>query len=108
MLGLDWAVEYREDATVAGALAVAARTRLYERWDVFARAQRDLDRNEWLAYVFGLRRNDHDWAISLNAIYNPFINETTFRIEFEPRFGGGPRRSNRLGGVDVRGGAFSY
>ena len=108
VLGLDWAVEYREDATVAGALAVAARTRLYERWDVFARAQRDLDRNEWLAYVFGLRRNDHDWAISLNAIYNPFINETTFRIEFEPRFGGGPRRSNRLGGVDVRGGAFSY
>src|SRR5690606_21182469 len=84
VLGFDWGVEYREDRLVEGAIAVSARTQLYERWDVFGMAQRDLEQDEWLAYIFGLRRNDHDWAISMTAIYNPFINETTFRIEFEP------------------------
>jgi len=108
VLGFDWSVDYREDTSVDGAIAVAARTQLYERWDVFGMAQRDLEQDEWLAYIFGLRRNDHDWSISMTAIYNPFINETTFRIEFQPRFGGGNRRGDRFGGADVRDGSFSY
>jgi hypothetical protein len=87
VLGLNWIVAYREDTTEDGALAVTASTDLFDRWSVFGRAQRDLERDEWLAYVFGLRRNDHDWSIALTAVYNPFVDETTFRIEFEPRFG---------------------
>ncbi|MFT4843245.1 MAG: hypothetical protein ACJA0V_002699 [Planctomycetota bacterium] len=104
VLGLDWAVEYREDTTVDGAIGLACRAKLFDRWAVFGRAQRDLERDEWLAYVFGLRRNDHDWSIGLTTIYNPFADETTFRIEFEPRLGGKKRRRvDRFGGADIDG-----
>jgi len=99
VLGIDWTVEYREDRTVDGAVALAGRTQIYDRWSVFASAQRDIDRGEWLSYVGGLRRDDHDWSIALTAIYNPFINETTFRLEFTPRFGGmKTRRNDRFDG----------
>ena len=102
VLGLDWTVEYREDTTVDGALALACKTNLFNRWSLYGRAQRDLERDEWLAYVFGLRRNDHDWTIGFTAVYNPFVDETTFRIEFEPRFGRSKRsRLNRFGGSDM-------
>jgi hypothetical protein len=48
---------------------------------------------------FGLRRNDHDWAIELSATYNPFADETTFRIEFQPRLGSfSPARGSRFQG----------
>ena len=102
VLGLDWVVEYREDTTVDGALALACKADVFNRWSVYGRAQRDLERDEWLAYVFGLRRNDHDWTIGFTAVYNPFVDETTFRIEFEPRFGRTKRsRLNRFGGSDM-------
>ena len=100
VLGVDWTVEYREDRTLDGAVALAGRTKIYDRWSVLGRAQRDLERDEWLSYVGGLRRDDHDWAIALTAIYNPFIDETTFQIEFTPRLGGlTSRRSNRFDGA---------
>lgn len=102
VLGLDWIVEYREDTTMDGALAVTGRTDLFDRWSVFGSAQRDLEREEWLNYVFGLRRNDHDWTIGLTAVYNPFVNETVFRIEFEPRIGRSrPRSVNGIGGARI-------
>jgi hypothetical protein len=103
VLGCDWTVEYREDRVVEGAVGLVARTQLLDRWNLFVATQRDLDRDEWLAYSFGLRRDDHDWSIELLASYNPFSDETTFRIEFLPRLGGlnQPRR-DRFGGVDPR------
>lgn len=94
VLGIDWTVEYREDRTVEGAIGLAGRAKIYDRWVVFASAQRDLERDEWLTYVGGLRRNDHDWSIALIAAYNPFSDETTLRIEFTPRFGGRKSRRN--------------
>lgn len=110
VLGIDWTVEYREDRTVEGAIGLAGRAKIYDRWVVFGSAQRDLEQDEWLSYVGGLRRNDHDWSISLTAIYNPFINETTFRIDFTPRFGGRKsRRNDRFdGSVSDTRYAFDY
>ena len=108
VLGLNWLLDYREDATVDGALSVGCNTTLFDRWQLSGMAQRDLEQDEWLAYVFGLRRNDHDWSIALTAVYNPFADETTLRIEFEPRFGRvSQRRVNRIGGADF-GNTSSY
>jgi hypothetical protein len=94
VLGIDWTVDYREDRTVEGAIGLAGRAKIYDRWVVFASAQRDLEQDEWLTYVGGLRRNDHDWSIALIAAYNPFVDDTTLRIEFTPRFGGQKSRRN--------------
>ena len=106
VLGLDWAVEYREDRQFDGAMALAARTDVYGRWSVFGGAQRDLERDEWLAYQFGLSRRDHDWVIGITAVYNPFADEVTFRLDFQPTFGGMRGRRNRFGGANVR--EFDY
>jgi lipopolysaccharide assembly outer membrane protein LptD (OstA) len=98
---LTWSLDYRTDTNVDGAVGVGASTQLLGRWDVFAASQRDLDRDEWLAYSFGLRRNDHDWSIELVGVYNPFSDETTVRLDFLPRFGGlGGGRSARFPGFD--------
>ena len=99
--GITWAADYRTDALVAGAVGVSAATELFDRWDLYARSQRDIENDAWLNYSFGLRRNDHDWSILAGVVYNPFSDETTFRIEFLPRFGGmnGGRRE-RFGGMD--------
>lgn len=102
VLGVDWTVEYREDALVDGAVAIAGRTQLFRRWNLFAGAQRDLEQDEWLAYNFGVQRTDHDWSIALSASYNPFSDETTFRIMFLPNFGFTSTRRDRFGGMDVR------
>lgn len=87
LLGVNWSAEYRTDAQVKGAVLVGASTRLRERWGVFGLAQRDIELDEWLTYSFGLRRDDHDWSILLNVIYNPFTDDTTFRIDFQPLLG---------------------
>lgn len=110
IIGVDWTVEYREDLTANGAVAIGGRTKILDRWDLYGSAQRDLERSEWLAYVFGIRRNDHDWSIALQAAYNPFVNETTFRIDFQPSFGGRKTTTrDRFGGNDVRNRyAFDY
>ena len=82
-----------------GAVGVSGRTRLFDRWNVFGASQRDLNRDEWLNYSFGLVRDDHDWSIAASANYNPFADETTFRLEFLPRFGGMNRgHIDRFGG----------
>ncbi len=107
VLGLDWAVEYREDKQFEGVLGVGARTEFYDRWTVFGRAQRDLERDEFLAYSCGLRRRDHDWIIGVTAAYNPFQDEVTFRLDFQPTFGGMRSRRNRFGGA-VANDRFSY
>ncbi|MBL8756579.1 MAG: hypothetical protein JNK15_25010 [Planctomycetes bacterium] len=99
--GLVWSVDYRTDTNIDGAVGVGASTQLLGRWDLFAASQRDLDRDEWLAYSFGLRRNDHDWSIELVGVYNPFSDETTVRLDFLPRIGGlGGGRSARFPGFD--------
>ena len=82
-----------------GVLGLGARTTIFDRWTVFGRAQRDLQRDEFLNYSFGLRRRDHDWIIGLTAAYNPFIEEVTFRLDFQPTFGGMSGRRNRFGGA---------
>lgn len=110
VLGCNWTIEYREDRLTEGAVGIGASTRLMDRWSVFAASQRDLNRDEWIAYAFGLTREDHDWSIAVSAAYNPFFGDTTFRIEFLPRFGGlnAPRR-DRWAGADLRSQAgFSY
>ncbi len=87
LAGIDWTLDYRTDTNVDGAVGVNASTRLLDRWDLFAGSQRDLDRDRWLAYVFGLRRDDHDWSIQASLVYDPYEDETTFRLEFVPRLG---------------------
>ena len=108
VLGCNWALEYREDAITDGAVGLGISTQLLDRWLVFGRSQRDLQDDQWLRHSFGLRRDDHDWSIELTAVYNPFSDETTFRIEFLPRFGGmnQPRR-DRFGGA-YSGGQYSF
>ncbi|MBL9080098.1 MAG: hypothetical protein JNL08_21575 [Planctomycetes bacterium] len=99
LAGIVWTADYREDRTVEGAVGISGSAVLLDRWNVFAGSQRDLQRDEWLSYTFGLVRDDHDWSISASAVYNPFTDQTTFRLEFLPRFGGMNRgRADRFGG----------
>ncbi|MEO6594523.1 MAG: hypothetical protein ABIP94_07205 [Planctomycetota bacterium] len=106
--GITWTADYRQDFLVNGAVGLSANTRLMDRWELFASSQRDLDRDEWLSYSFGLQRNDHDWSIAVSASYNPFSAETTFRVEFVPRFGGMNRgRRDRFGGSDLQSSNFA-
>ena len=107
VLGMDWIVEYREDKQLEGVVGLGATTEFYDRWTVFGRAQRDLERDEFLAYSCGLRRRDHDWIIGVTAAYNPFQDEVTFRLDFQPTFGGMRSRRNRFGGA-VANDRFSY
>jgi len=101
ILGLDWTASYRADATVDGAVGLMASAQLLGRWNVFAGSQRDLDRDEWLAYRFGLRRIDHDWIIETGASYNPFADQVTFTIDFLPQLGSfSSPRNSRFGGDD--------
>lgn len=100
--GITWGADYRTDSEVQGAVGVSAATQLFGRWNAYARSLYDLDRDEFLTYGFGLRRNDHDWSIALNVGYNPFTEETSFRIEFEPRLGGVSRRhEDHFGGSEL-------
>lgn len=100
--GVTWTVDYREDRVAEGAVGVSGTARLFDRWSLSAGSQRDLDRDEWLSYSFNLVREDHDWSIAMSAGYNPFSDETTFRLEFLPRlFGGNRSRRERLGGAPL-------
>lgn len=101
LAGLTWTFDYRRDSAVDGAVGVGANTRLFDRWDVFASSQRDLDRDVWLSYTGGLRRDDHDWTIQVSVTYNTFTAEKTFRIDFLPRIGSFTSpRSSRFGGFE--------
>ena len=42
VLGLTWAVEYREDQLFDGVLGLGASTQFFDRWSAFGLAQRDL------------------------------------------------------------------
>lgn|GEM_PF-6991575 len=99
--GFDWTFEYREDSLFEGAAGIGARTTIFDRWMLFGRAQRDLARDVMLNYSFGLRRRDHDWIIGITAAYNPFNEEVTFRLDFQPTFGGMQGRQNRFGGASA-------
>ena len=96
--GINWTVDYRTDRVVNGAVGVTGNTRLFERWDLYGGSQRDLDRDTWLSYLFGFRRNDHDWTIDVYVVYNTFTEQTTFQIDFQPKMGGVERPTrDRLG-----------
>lgn len=96
--GINWTVDYRTDRVVRGAVGVRATTQIFERWDLYAGSQRDLDRDTWLAYQFGIRRNDHDWTIEAGVVFNPFTEQTTFQLDFVPKMGGIDRpQRDRLG-----------
>jgi hypothetical protein len=87
VLGLTWGVAWRRDAVADAAVGLYASTQLLDRWGLFGSALRDLESEEWLSWQLGMRRDDHDWSIYLNAVYDPFADETTLRLEFEPRLG---------------------
>jgi lipopolysaccharide assembly outer membrane protein LptD (OstA) len=85
--GINWTIDYRTDSVVQGAVGVTGSTRWFERWDVFGGTQRDLERKLWLSYMFGVRRNDHDWSIEAYLVYNTFTEQTSFNIDFVPKLG---------------------
>ena len=99
LAGLIWTAEYRTDSEVDAAVGLSASTQLFGRWDVFGSSLYDLGTQDFLSYGFGLRRVDHDWSISTTIGYDPFTDETSLRIEFQPRIGGlSSRREDRFGG----------
>lgn len=98
LAGLTWTLEYRTDRFVDGAVGISANTVLYDRWQVFANSLFDLEKDDWLSYGFGLQRNDHDWSVAISGGFDPFSNETTFRVEFVPTLPGLSRdRAGRFG-----------
>lgn len=92
--GVLWTAEYRTDQQVAGAAGLSASTRLFDRWDGVATGFYDLERDRFLTWEFGLRRNDHDWSVALVAGYDPYTQVATVRIDFQPTLGGLIRRPN--------------
>ncbi len=106
--GLTWTLEYRTDAMVDGAVGLSAMTRAFDRWDLVAGSLYDLDRDDWLTYSFGIRRNDLDWSIALTANYDPFQDQTTVRFEFVPTLPGFARsRNQRFGGSHLHDANFA-
>lgn len=99
LAGLTWTLDYRTDKAVDGAVGASASTQLFGRWDLVVSSLYDLQEDDFLTYGFGLRRNDHDWSIALTTGYDPFTDETSLRLEFQPRFGGlTSHRGDRFGG----------
>lgn len=90
--GVVWTAEYRTDQQVSGAVGLSASTRVFDRWDAVATGFYDLERDRFLTWEFGLRRNDHDWAVALVAGYDPYTQVATIRIDFQPTLGGLIRR----------------
>ncbi|MFO1076588.1 MAG: LPS assembly protein LptD [Planctomycetota bacterium] len=83
--GATWTLEYRTDRNVSGAVGISASTRVLDRWALYAHSLYDLENSSFLTYGFGIRRDDHDWAVQLGATYNPFTDETTVRLDFVPK-----------------------
>jgi hypothetical protein len=114
VLGLDWGFQYRTDAFLEGAVGFNASTQWFGRWNANVGGQyalepqvdADGERNPWTSWSMGLVRNDHDWSIGFSAIYNTFTDETTFRLEFMPRLGGGIRPQRDRFGAGVPNNAF--
>lgn len=88
IVGIDWIGSYRTDSEVSGAVGVGGATRMFDRWQLSANSQYDLEQKQWLTYDVALDRIDHDWTIRAGVAYDPFTDTVTFRIEFEPRLGG--------------------
>lgn len=86
--GLDWIGGYRTDSMVDGAVNVGAAAQLFDRWQLSANSQYDLDRDDWTTWSFNLDRIDHDWTIRAGVAYDPFTDVVTFRLTFEPRLPG--------------------
>ncbi|MEZ5966618.1 MAG: hypothetical protein R3F56_22465 [Planctomycetota bacterium] len=95
VLGVDWSVEYREDALRDGVLIGGGGATVWTRWDVAAGSSYDLDRKETLNYFASLSRRDLDWTMRLGLIYNNLRGETSFFIRFEPTLGGFASPLNR-------------
>lgn len=91
LAGTDWTVEYRTDSNIHGAAGLTASSQIFDRWSVYGRSLYDLDRDSFLTYGFGIRRDDHDWSIQLAGSYNPFTDETTLRLDFVPKLPFGSR-----------------
>ena len=72
------------------------------RWILAGRSQYDLESSEALNYRVFLTRNDLNWSIRAGVQFDNSSQDTSFIIEFEPRFGGlfSPR-SDRFGGSSV-------
>lgn len=112
VLGIDWSVEYRKDAVVDGAIGGAARAQLVGRWELQGRTQYDLQREDFLHYGIAVLRRDHDWTLVAGIDYDPYADQLSFRIEFQPSFGGLFRsdRGNWFGGdrLGTETGAYGY
>ena len=101
---MDWFAGYRTDHLVDGAALYALSTRLFGRWRLMGSGSFDLETNEQLYYNATLVRRDHDWIITMALSFNIRSDETSFRIDFEPLFGGlSRRRSTDFAGMSGRG-----
>ena len=101
-LGCNWTTEYRRDAVTNGAVGLGASTSFYGRWDVFGFGQYDAQENQFLRYGGALIRRDHDYSIRFGLDFDPYEDQLSFRIDFEPRLPGmsKPRERNWYGSVN--------
>lgn len=97
-----WLAEYRSDYTQAGQVGLGARFPVRQRWDIAARSRYDLETSDFVDYTVRLARDDLDWRVALVTRYDNLTDQTSFQIQFEPRFGGltTRRAGYRVGGAD--------
>jgi hypothetical protein len=104
VLGCHWRAGYRTDYLVDGAVTYGVSRNLFGRWILQGDGAFDLQSDDQLYYAASLIRRDHDWVITMGLTFNIIQNDTTFRIDFEPLFGGlTRRRSNEFAGMAGRG-----
>ena len=104
VLGCHWHAGYRTDYQVDGAALYGVSTNLFGRWSLLGSGAYDLQQSEQLYYAAMLIRRDHDWVITMGLTFDIIQDDTTFRIDFEPLFGGlTRRRSNEFAGMAGRG-----
>lgn len=101
---INWYAGYRTDYLVDGQLIYALSTDLFGRWTLVGSGSFDLQQDEQLYYNATLVRRDHDWVITVGLNFDVIQNDTTFRIDFEPLFGGlSRRRQSEFAGMSGRG-----
>ncbi len=88
ILGLDWGAGYRADYLQRGTLRYRVGTELLGRWTLYGAGAYDLTAKEQINYSVGMFRHDHDWIIKTSVVFDVISNETSFRVEFQPLFGG--------------------
>jgi hypothetical protein len=106
-----WYAQYRADRTVRGQVIYGVMVPMRSRWVVGSSGVYDLEQKEHVRFLAQLSRRDLNWTVRVGLTYDAVTDDTSFRILFEPSFGGLVQPRGMWSGLDdpfVRAGALGF